>query len=95
MRWVGYWMRGLAVAGLVAATTTTVWVKVQRAEEAQGIAAATGRANDLQEETAKLQAAVDLARRPSRIRQQAITELGLVDPGAAATAVLYVEAARD
>ena len=90
----GDWVRLLTVLSLAAGTTGFVWIKVQMAESARAIEAARARAETLEVESSRLQASLDLATRPSLLRQRAERELGLVYPDPAATVDLYVTAAR-
>ena len=84
-------LRILVVASLVAATTATVWVKVQLSEAARSIETARVRAEALREERSKLQAVVDLALRPGKIRARAEGELSMTYPMPAAVRDLLVE----
>lgn len=80
------------MAGLVAATTAGVWVKVQIGQVARGAEAAADRREELREERSRLLAAVDLARQPGVVRSRAERELGMASPP---PAVLVVEVGRD
>ena len=91
----GDWVRVLIVAGLVGATTSTVWVKVQISETAMGMARARDLSGTLREERAKLQAAVDLAQRPGVVRARATRDLQMVDPMAMFMAELIVAGVGD
>lgn len=89
------WARALAVLGLAAGMTGTVWIKVQMSESARGIEAARSQVQALRVEGSRLQAAVDLACRPSLVRDRAQRELGMTVADPTATADLFVRTNLD
>ena len=90
----GDWARVLTVLALAAATTGYVWMKVQMAESARAIETARASGQALMVESWRLQASLDLASRPSLLRQRAERELGLTYPDPGATADLFVTVTR-